>query len=175
MLRKFIFLLEFAKYAMLKERAWAGTGTRATADCEEPAMYITAEHLRQEVIRPTLSYLGAWSPRMEDQLVDTAVAGPEVGLFAQGPDSLGLYRITAAQHRDIWDRYLAFRPEIASRVRGLASQRAFLSNPDNELRTNLSYSTAIAWLLCERAALRETPPLAADIPAASRPRALSLR
>mgnify|MGYP006270984611 CR=1 FL=1 len=136
-------------------------------------MYITAEHLREEVIRPTLTYLGAWSQAMEDRLVETAVSGPEVGLFARGGEGLGLYRITAAQHRDIWDRHLAFRPEIASRVRGLASQRAFLSNPDSELRTNLSYSTAIAWLLCERAERRERPPRALDAGAGPRPRALS--
>jgi len=40
---------------------------------------------------------------------------------------------------------------MASRVRGLASQRAFLSNPERELQTNLGYSTAIAWLLLDRA------------------------
>jgi len=135
-------------------------------------MYITAEHLREEVIRPTLSYLGSWSEALEEQLLAAAIDGPEVGLFARGGEGLGLYRITSAQHRDIWDRYLAFRPEIASRVRGLASQRAFLSNPDHELRTNLSYSTAIAWLLCERAGLGSQPvPTAAQ----TRRRAFSLR
>ncbi|KGE04265.1 hypothetical protein [Pseudohaliea rubra] len=135
-------------------------------------MYITAEHLREEVIRPTLSYLGQWSEALEERLLAAAIDGPEVGLFARGGEGLGLYRITAAQHRDIWDRYLAFRPEIASRVRGLASQRAFLSNPDHELRTNLSYSTAIAWLLYERAGLGSQPvPTAAP----TRGRAFSLR
>ncbi|HKK22663.1 MAG TPA: hypothetical protein VJ947_03170 [Pseudohaliea sp.] len=137
-------------------------------------MYITAEHLREEVIRPTLGYLGTWSEALEERLLNAAIDGPEVGLFARGGEGLGLYRITAAQHRDIWDRYLAFRPEIASRVRGLASQRAFLSNPDHELRTNLSYSTAIAWLLCERAGLGSQP-LPAAAAAAPRSRAFSLR
>ena len=42
---------------------------------------------------------------------------------------------------------------MASRVRGLASQRAFLSDPDSELQTNLSYCTAIAWLLYQRSGL----------------------
>ena len=42
---------------------------------------------------------------------------------------------------------------MASRIRGLASQRAFLSDPDGELQTNLSYCTAIAWLLYQRAGL----------------------
>ncbi len=43
-------------------------------------------------------------------------------------------------------------------MRGLASQRAFLTDPDSELQTNLSYCTAIAWLLYQRSgqAIQET-------------------
>ena len=114
-------------------------------------MYVTADHLRDHVIRPTLEYLGAWSPATESFLLDAAVNAPDLGLFSARNEGLGLYHITAAQHRDIWDRYLAFKPDIASRVRGLASQRAFLSDPDSELQTNLSYCTAIAWLMYQRA------------------------
>lgn len=114
-------------------------------------MYVTAEHLRDQVIRPTLEYLGAWTPAAEAFLLQTAINTPDVGLFSSRQEGLGLFHITAAQHRDLWDRYLAFNPDYASRVRGLASQRAFLSDPDSELQTNLSYCTAIAWLLQERA------------------------
>ena len=123
-------------------------------------MYVTAEHLRDHVIRPTLKYLGKWTPATEDFLLNAAIDGPDLGLFsARVEEGLGIFRITAAQHRDLWDRYLAFNPEIASRVRGLASQRAFLSDPDSELQTNLSYCTAIAWLLYQRSglALEEQP------------------
>ena len=114
-------------------------------------MYVTAEHLRDQVIRPTLEYMGAWTPAGEAFLLNAAVNAPELGLFSARNDGLGLFHITAAQHRDLWDRYLAFNPDYASRVRGLASQRAFLSDPDSELQTNLSYCTAIAWLLQKRA------------------------
>jgi hypothetical protein len=110
-------------------------------------MYVTAEHLKEHVIRPTLKYLGTWSPASEAFLLDIAINAPDLGLFSARNEGLGLFHITAAQHRDLWDRYLAFNPDIASRVRGLASQRAFLTNPDSELQTNLSYCTAIAWLL----------------------------
>ena len=110
-------------------------------------MYITADHLREQVIRPTLEYLGEWSDDAEAELLAAVLRENEVGLFSRRDHGLGLYRITASEHRDLWDRYLAYRPDVASRVRGLASQRAFLSNPDNELQTNLSYCTAIAWLL----------------------------
>ena len=114
-------------------------------------MYVTADYLKDQVIRPTLEYLGAYSPANETTLLSAATDAPDLGLFAPRSDGLGVFHITASQHRDIWDRYLAFNPEIASRVRGLASQRAFLSNPDGELKTNLSYCTAIAWLLYLRA------------------------
>jgi hypothetical protein len=110
-------------------------------------MYITAEHLRDQVIRPTLRYLGAWTPASEAFLLDVVVNPPDLGLFSARRNSLGLFHITTAEHRDLWDRYLACNPDIAGRVRGLASQRAFLSDPDSELQTNLSYCTAVAWLL----------------------------
>ena len=113
-------------------------------------MYVTAEHLRDNVIRPTLKYLGKWTHNSESFLLNAAINSPDLGLFSPRNEGLGLFHITAAQHRDLWDRYLAFNPEIASRVRGLASQRAFLSDPDSELQTNLSYCTAIAWLLHHR-------------------------
>lgn len=114
-------------------------------------MYVTSEHLRDQVIQPTLKYLGAWTPTIESFLLDAAVDAPDLGLFSETKGSLGIFHITTAQHSDIWDRYLAFKPEMASRIRGLASQRAFLTDPDSELQTNLSYCTAIAWLLYQRA------------------------
>ena len=113
-------------------------------------MYVTAEHLKDQVIQPTLHYLGAWTPDTEQFLLDTALEAPELGLFSARSGGLGIVHITSQQHRDIWDTHLAFNPDLASRVRGLASQRAFLSDPDKELQTNLSYCTAIAFLLYER-------------------------
>lgn len=118
-------------------------------------MYVTAEHLRDQVIQPTLKYLGAWTPATEEFLLSAATNAPELGLFSARNDGLGIFHITSAQHRDIWDRHLAFNPDLASRIRGLTSQRGFLSDPDNELQTNLSYCTAIAWLLYERSNLAQ--------------------
>ena len=121
-------------------------------------MYVTADHLRDQVIRPTLKYLGKWTPASESFLLNAAIDAPDLGLFSARNDGLGLFHITASQHRDLWDRYLAFNPEMASRIRGLASQRAFLSDPDSELQTNLSYCTAIAWLLYQRSGLAQDEP-----------------
>ena len=116
-------------------------------------MNVTAEHLQTQVIQPTLKYLGAWTPATEQFLLSAATDAPDLGLFCARVDGLGIFHITSSQHRDIWDNFLAFNPDLASRVRGLASQRAFLTSPDNELQTNLSYCTAIAWLLYDRSAI----------------------
>ena len=122
-------------------------------------MLFSSEQLLNQVIQPTLDYLGVSSESAPYELLSALQERAEVGLFATQPAGLGLYQITAAQHRDLWDRHLAFRPDVASRVRGLASQRAFLSNPERELQTNLGYSTAVAWLLLQRArGERETGP-----------------
>ena len=62
----------------------------------------------------------------------------------------GLYRISELRHQQLWDQHLARDPDLASLVRGLASQHAFLAAPHLELTVNLRYATAIAWLLVER-------------------------
>jgi hypothetical protein len=123
-------------------------------------MHVTADHLKEQVIQPTLKYLGAWTLSTEQFLLNTAVDTPDVGLFSSRNEGLGIFNITTDQHRDIWDNYLAFNPDLASRIRGLASQRAFLRDPDGELQTNLSYCTAIAWLLYQRSnpKVEETEP-----------------
>ncbi len=54
-------------------------------------------------------------------------------------------------------------PDLASSVRGLASQHEFLAHPDLELATNLSYATAIAWQIYQRRNI--TLPESDDIPA----------
>ncbi len=118
-------------------------------------MNITASDLKQYVIQPTLEYLGMYSSAAEKLLLGTAAQESGFDPFCQTdpdsrkncPDGLGIYQISSEEHRRIWDNYLAFRPDLASLVRGLASQHLFLQAPDQELRNNLAYSTAIAWII----------------------------
>lgn len=120
------------------------------------------------VIAPTLIELGlvaipemsALEQRNLVQLLSATAAcesalgrqlcAPGVGTCA-GALGLGLYRITPEVHQQVWDTYLIKSPELASRVRGLASQHQFLKNPHRELLTNLGYSSAIAALIYLRA------------------------
>lgn len=98
------------------------------------------------VIRPTLKKLGIYTDSFEQLLIGTAAAETGIGLHLAQPghEGLGVYLITPTQHRQVWDNYLAFHPELASLIRGCASQQLFLEHPDQELAFNLQYATAIA-------------------------------
>lgn len=115
-------------------------------------MGICVEELREYVIQPTLKQLGEWSLAAETLLLGTAAKASGLGFHLKTSDSkgIGLYQITPQQHLSIWDHYLVHNPDLASKVRGLASQREFLASPDAELATNLSYATAIAWMIYRR-------------------------
>ncbi len=112
-------------------------------------MGICARELRSLVIRPTLKHLKLWSPAAEELLLGTAAQESGLGehLKMDNHRALGIYQITPRMHRNIWDNYLARQPELASRVRGLASQHEFLQHPHAELATNLAYATAVAMMV----------------------------
>lgn len=112
-------------------------------------MGIAASDLRQHVIRPTLIYLGRHSPSAEALLLGVAACQTALGAVLTDRRGHGLYRIAEQRHQQIWDQHLALDPDLASKIRGLASQHAFLSAPHLELTVNLRYSTAIAWMLIE--------------------------
>lgn len=124
-------------------------------------MGIAASELSEHVIRPTLLYLGRPSCAAEALLLGCAACQSELGSALHPHCGHGLYSITEASHQQLWDRYLAQDPELASHVRGLASQHAFLVAPHLELTVNLRYATAIAWLLVEAQHL--TLPAADDL------------
>lgn len=109
-------------------------------------MKLAPQELRELIIRPTLEYLGCYSKAIENLLVALAQL-QEFNSHAPNCQINGLYPIDSDLHQRVWDHYLAFNPDLASRVRGLASQHEFLKHPHNELTTNLSYATAIAWAI----------------------------
>lgn len=116
-------------------------------------MGINAQELNKLVIRPALNALGENSLVAERYLLSLASQRSGYGEHladATQSKGLGIYNITPACHTAVWDEYLAFNPDLASKVRGLASQREFLVNPHAELATNLTYASAIAWLITKQ-------------------------
>lgn len=111
-------------------------------------MDISTQDLREQIIHPTLSYLGKASVAAENLLVAIVIQKWQtIGEHIPQSKGIGPYQIDTITHQQVWDKFLAFRPELASRIRGLASQRAFLEDPHSELATNLCYATAIAWVI----------------------------
>ncbi len=112
-------------------------------------MDLNPRELREMVIRPTLIALGKHSQAAENLLLAIAMVKQEnISRFAAtNGKAYGIFQIDVPTHQRVWDKYLALHPDLASKIRGLASQREFLKNPHLELATNLSYATAIAWAL----------------------------
>ena len=109
-------------------------------------MQFTPQELRESIIRPTLRYLGNDSVGVENFLIALAQLH-QLKVCAGIPADCALYPVDHDMHHSVWDEHLAFDPDMASRIRGLASQRQFLETPDTELKTNLAYATAIAWAI----------------------------
>ena len=112
-------------------------------------MGIAARELSLYVIRPTLLYLGMNNPDAEALLLGIAASQSNLGSALHDRRGHGLYCIREPRHAALWDGYRAHDPDLASLVRGLASQHAFLCSPHLELTVNLRYATAIAWMLIE--------------------------
>lgn len=113
-------------------------------------MTLPANELRHKIIRTTLREMGEWTLAREYLLLGTAAQESGLGQSLKKGRRSGIYHISPSTHRVIWDRYLINEPELASTVRGLASQHSFLNDPHGELITNLKYASAIAWLIYKR-------------------------
>jgi hypothetical protein len=111
-------------------------------------MGINIKHLKEYVIRPTLSKLDLWSKSAESLLIGTIAQESQAGYFLKqikGP-ALGIYQIEPATHDDVWNNYLMFREELAAKVKKIAN-----TTGSEELIHNLAYGTAIARIIYLRA------------------------
>lgn len=109
--------------------------------------------LVEQIIRPTLNSLGVHSSAAEKLLLGTVAAKSNQTLRLGNNKGIGIYSITPERHHEIWDNYIAHDEDLASLVRGFASQREFLKAPHQELIFNLRYATAIAWLGYQQAGM----------------------
>lgn len=108
-----------------------------------------ADQFRKYVIKPSLESLEMWSEAAQELLLGTACH--ESGNWnylkqIQGP-ALGFYQIEPATHRDVWNNFLTFYPDIEDRVIKIASKTPSL---EKQLTTNLAYATSIARLIYYR-------------------------
>ncbi|OUS31645.1 hypothetical protein A9Q99_03490 [Gammaproteobacteria bacterium 45_16_T64] len=114
-------------------------------------MGISARELQRHIVQPTLAHMGINSESAINLMMGTAAIQSSFGAHLMQNSGLGLYCMTQRVHCDIWDNYLAFNEDLASDIRGLASQHEFLREPHSELIGNFPYATAIAWLVYQQA------------------------
>lgn len=100
--------------------------------------------LKKTIIEPALVAAGLESPVLPGLLNAIALAESQ----HHRPNRHGPYGMTAWVHRRVWDQYIVHSPDLACRIRGLASQRHFLEDPHAELDLNWGYATALAGLNC---------------------------
>ena len=107
-----------------------------------------AAHLRNEIIIPTLDFLGMNSKEAQHLLLGTAAQESHMGRYlvqlgevADG--GLGIYQMEKKTHDDIWENYLVYRPSLAEEICKLLIPAV----PKHEqLIGNLYYATAMARL-----------------------------
>lgn len=100
-------------------------------------------HFRLLVVRPVLTHLALWSTVAENLLLGTALQ--ESGLRFLGPrtraPARGMFGIDPATDDDLHAGFLAGRPALAAKVRGLLAPQP---SRGEQLVTNLAYATAVA-------------------------------
>ena len=121
-----------------------------------------ARDFLKAVIRPTLQGLGMGGLSAEWLVLGTAAQESQFHYLRQlgGGPGLGFFQVEPATHRDIWDSYLVFRPDLANAIENLTVPYAARVD---QLIWNLRYAVAIC-----RVHYRRVPaplPTSGDLPA----------
>lgn len=104
-------------------------------------MGISANHLRELVIRPTLRQINLWSEAAENLLMGTAAQESLMGRWLKqvnGP-ALGIFQMEPATHEDLYDNYLFYHADLEDAMHGLLAPRLPMLD---QLVWNLAYATA---------------------------------
>jgi hypothetical protein len=75
-----------------------------------------ADQLRKAIVRPALGLIGVTSG--ENLVMGTAAQESQLKYVKQlgsGP-ALGIYQMEPATYKDIWDNYLSYREELATKI-----------------------------------------------------------
>ena len=103
------------------------------------------------IVDSTLLDIDLYSPEASILLLATMAQESNFGTYLhqiRGP-AISPYQIEPATHKDIWDNYLKYRPELAANLANIVTPMYFRASHikvfyEKALLTNLSYSTAIA-------------------------------
>ena len=81
---------------------------------------MTPQDFIAEVVEPGLSAIGLDSQAARELLLGTALQETGLRNIQQvGGPALGYFQMEPATHDDIWENFLAYRPDLAARVKAL--------------------------------------------------------
>lgn len=95
------------------------------------------------IIRPALAAIGADSQDAECLVLLTGFAESNMRVrrqFGGGP-ALSFFQIEPATHDDIWDNFLRYREDLATKIRGLIDMRS--DSKTHHLEYNDKYAAAV--------------------------------
>ena len=94
------------------------------------------------VIRPVLQAMDMYSIPALTLVVGTAAQESQFRFIHQlgGGPALGLWQMEPATHADIWDNYLRYKPDVATRIKNLAG---ITTASERYLLFNLFYACAM--------------------------------
>lgn len=107
---------------------------------------MNSKQLRELVIRPTLEYLGLWSPQAEDLVLGTACQESHCGKYIRQLGctgkigAFGVWQMELATARDIYDNFLRYKPDLMNKVESLRGRTQPI---EESLTTNLAYAAAM--------------------------------
>ena len=103
---------------------------------------IDPRQLLDLVVRPTLLHLDLLSPAAEQLVLGTAAQESKLCYLKQlglGP-AVGLWQMEPATERDLWENFLAYKPELRAKVEALLAPEP---SRTQQLATNLAYGCAM--------------------------------
>lgn len=111
---------------------------------------INIAQLRRYVVRPALKFIGLHAPNSENLVVGTALVESGGRFLRQvgGGPALGMWQMEPVTHRDIWDNWLRYQPELSEKIQGLQTARA--DDFQEELIGNLFYAAAMCRVFYRR-------------------------
>jgi hypothetical protein len=123
-------------------------------------MAISADHLRQLVIRPACEAIDLWSPAAEELLLGTACQESKCGTFLKqlgsGP-ALGIFQMEPATYWDIWDNFIRHRQPLLDAM----SEKFGAACDPEDMIFNLRYAAAMARIHYYR--VKDPLPAAGDL------------
>jgi len=103
---------------------------------------INIEHFKDEVVVPTLTELSMYSEAAVQLVIGTAIQESRLHYLKQIPSGIakGGCQMEEATHNDIWENFIAYKPEIKTTLLGIANQSMDLTD---QLKGNLYYAVAM--------------------------------